>query len=167
MNMRLENIFWILFYIFVGGAAFWSPDVLLHAYRGYGFSGRDSLLLSVLLPWALVACYGILLWLRGGRGIAPSIAFFMLVGVWILGSLGMMIGASFSGGGFAMPGAEVWVVIALGILPPYTFIMATYDGSLLGLLVATVLMVLMHVRYEKEHWILPARLRKLRGLSNI
>ena len=158
--MKLRSIVWVLVYMAAGGVAFWAPDVALQASRAYEFSGRDAAILTLLLPWTLLTCYGILLWLRGSQSNEPSISIFMLIGVWLLSSLSMMIGASFSGGGFAMPGAEVWIVIALGLLPPYTFIMATYDGSLLGLLLATALMILMHLRFERNRWVLPVRIRK-------
>jgi hypothetical protein len=79
----------------------------------------------------------------------------MLVGVWMLGSLAMTVNATFTGGGFARPVWDVWVVIALGIFPPYTYIMATYDGSLGGLLLATALMGLMHFKYERKSWMIP------------
>ena len=146
--MVLKSIFWALIYIVVGGTAFWAPDVALKAYRGYEFSGVDALLLSILMPCALLTGYGLLFWLRSGRRPVLPVALFMLLGVWTLGSLSMMLGASFSGGGFAQPGSDVWDVIALGLRPQYTYIMAAYDGSLLALGLATILMALIQVGFE-------------------
>ena len=64
----------------------------------------------------------------------------MLAGIWLLGGLFMTMGASFSGGGLVGPdGARgVVFVLLLSLFPGYTFIMATYDGSLLALLLVTV-----------------------------
>jgi hypothetical protein len=146
--MVLKGIFWTLAYIVIGGVAFWAPDIALKAYRGYEFSGSDALLLSIIMPCALLTCYGLLFWRRSGRRPALPVALSMLLGVWILGSFSMMLGASFSGGGYAQPGSEVWDVIALGLRPQYTYIMATYDGSLLALSLVTILMVLLQIGFE-------------------
>jgi hypothetical protein len=56
------------------------------------------------------------------------------------GGLFMTVSATFAGGGFAGPGGfrETALVILLSLLPPYTFIMATYDSTLFALLLATV-----------------------------
>jgi hypothetical protein len=67
----------------------------------------------------------------------------MLVGVWLLGGLSMTIAATFGGGGFVGPEGlrGAFVVIALSLVPIYTFIMATYDGSLGALMLVTVVML--------------------------
>ena len=141
----------------IGGVACWTPDVALQLYRGYSFTGRDILLVSVLMPAAAVGSYAVLLNLRGKTGRRPSLALFMLLGVWLLGSTAMMIGATPTGGGFSGRDPSVWYVIALGLLPPYTCIMACYDGGILGLLLSSALLFMAHFFFELDHWIFPRR----------
>jgi len=66
----------------------------------------------------------------------------MLVGIWLLGGLCMTIGATFAGGGFAAPNGMrgSLFAIAFSLLPLFTCAMATYDGSLFGLLVASLIL---------------------------
>ncbi len=143
----------VLSYILFGAIGFWLPDVLLNVW------GINSLFLFTILPMlGLLITYLIVRHFWHYRG-GPSIAFFMIVGVWLFGPTAMMVGASFSGGGFATGLADTLVVIALGLLPPYTLIMATYDGSLIGLLVASFLAIGAHLKVEMDHWILPPNMR--------
>jgi hypothetical protein len=69
------------------------------------------------------------------KRIGPS----LIAGVWIFGGLFMMTGASFSSGGFASPNGIKWAVMSmlLSVVPIYTFVLATYDGSLFALLLVT------------------------------
>ena len=157
--MKLKNIVLILLYILLGGLAFWTPDVVLHARRAYEISGRDVAVITLLLPWTLLTCYGITLWLAGRKSQNPSVAIFMLIGVWLLGSTAMMLGASYSGGGFATSGIDVWYFVFH--LPPYTFILSTHDGSLFGLILASALMLFMHYRFERHRWFLSKRIQNL------
>jgi hypothetical protein len=71
----------------------------------------------------------------------------MLAGVWLLGGLFMASGASFSGGGFMMAGGvrAAGGVLLLSLFPMYTFIMATYDGSLAALLLVSAVAVLVWI----------------------
>lgn len=71
----------------------------------------------------------------------------MLTGVWLFGGLFMTIGATFSGGGFMSPGGArgAVLVLLLSLFPMYTFIMATYDGSLVALLLVTICALLVWI----------------------
>lgn len=134
----------------LGGISFWTPDIIIHALRSYKFSGPDVLVVTLLSLGSLLVCYGMVSWSLDKRRKAPLIAIPMLIGIWLLGSTAMMIGASYSGGGFASSEVSTWYGVALGLLPPYTFIMATYDGILGALLIAHVLMILMCVIDKKR-----------------
>lgn len=82
----------------------------------------------------------------------------MLLGVWILGPAGMLLGATFQSAGFLTLGAKAALItVLLGLFPPYTFIMATYDGSLYALIIGSVLMVVLHLAFERKSWIVPPR----------
>ena len=129
----------------LGALAFWAPDVLIHVIRRYAFSGLDVLLVTVLSPVALffVLFRSLTLFqLQAGKS-----AIRMLMGIWVLGGLFMMIGASFSGGGFTGPGGirDTVSLILMSLLPIYTFMMATYDGSLGALILTSLALLLMWV----------------------
>jgi hypothetical protein len=148
MNFRQISLL-----IVVGAIGFWTPDVVLNAFNA------NSISLFTLLPtFGFLAGYQITTRIRQ-EGEQPSVAVFMIVGVWLFASVAMMIGASFSGGGFAGSISETVIVIVLGLLPPYTLIMSTYDGSLYALLLTTLIAFGAHFLLEPEHWILPPNLR--------
>ena len=137
----------------LGAVGFWAPDIAVHAIRRNLFASNDVLALTVTMPlvlfvsWAAVAKY---------LGItAKASAIRMLLGIWLPGGLCMAIAASFSGGGFVGPdGLRGAVsVIGLSLLPIYTFIMATYDGSLGALLLVTAVLLIV--------WLLPLKRLKV------
>jgi hypothetical protein len=139
-------------YVVLGATAFWLIDVVLNAFH------VNSLLLFTLVPvLGFLTFYVIARKIRLQRQ-DPSIPVFGLLGVWLFGSTAMMVGATFSGGGFKTGLGETFIVIMLGLLPPYTMIMSAYDGSLLALLLTTCIGVALHLQFEIEHWILPLTL---------
>jgi hypothetical protein len=64
----------------------------------------------------------------------------MITGVWLLGGLFMMLNATFSGGGFRSQEGIRWAVqsLVLSLIPLYTWMLATYDGSLMALVTITL-----------------------------
>lgn len=142
-------------YMLAGALAFWTPDILLQSRRGaVDIALGDVLLLTLLLPWALFSVYRVLLSIRGRLAYGPSIALYMLLGVWTLGSAAMMVGALFTDG---LPYAadSLGRDLLTGLLPSSTYALAAFDGSLFALLLVTGLMVLLHLKYEKGSWIIP------------
>lgn len=144
----------IIAYMLAGALAFWTPDILLQSRRGADIATGDILLLTLLLPWALFSVYRVLLSIRGGLAQGPSIALYMLLGVWTLGSTAMMVGASFTDG---LPQASDALDLDLlaGFLPSYTYSLSTFDGSFYALLLSTGLMILLHLKYERGSWLIP------------
>lgn len=122
---------------------FWTPDVVVHALSASHFSGRDVILLTILLP----ICSGFCLVWIWKKGIAFKNRFRRMVlpvfGIWLLGPLMMMISATFGGGGFAKPG--IWQSVGMMTLafPISTFIGSTYDGTLGAVLLATLCLPLL------------------------
>jgi hypothetical protein len=140
-------------YVVFGATAFWLVDVVLNAFH------INSLLLFTLVPTLGFLTFYVIARKIGRKKQHPSIAVFGVLGVWLLGSTATMVGASFSGGGFKTGLLETFIVILLGLLPPYTMIMSAYDGSLLALLLITCFGVGAHLQFEIEHWVLPPALR--------
>ena len=139
-------------YLFVGGVGFWLPDIALNAKQ------EESFTLHTILPIVgLVVSYLIVKFARRGSA-GPSPAIFMMLGIWCFGSTAMMIGQSFGGGGFATGFSSTVFVIGLGLLPPYMLIMATYDFSVVAVLLASSVLFLAYAIFERNHWILPPSL---------
>jgi hypothetical protein len=138
----------------LGALSFWGPEIFLCIWNRSQISPK---VLTLLLPCCLLLGYFLVMRFRSTRGAEhPSRAIFMLLGVWMLGTLAILIAASFEGAGFRTGGIGSAVITALlGFLPPYTFIAATYDGSLLALIVVSVLMPLLHVVFERRGWVFP------------
>ncbi len=132
----MSRTVWILVY-WLTGFVFWLPSIVIHAIRGQRFgSGRFDFVGVSLLPivsmfFALKMVYRV----RLARGLH---ALLVLLGIWMLGPLSMMISSSFSGGGFTQSGT--WHILLNGVVQfvPLTFMMSTYDGTLLALIIVTI-----------------------------
>jgi hypothetical protein len=138
--MQWSAIQWsrLLKLMLLGAAGFWLPDVVLHAVRRFDFSGRDVWIVTAIAPLTLLITF--LLVKRVEKGSATrQVGLPLLAEVWLFGGLFMMVGASFSGGGLMNPNGIRFVLLTvlLSVIPPYTFILATYDGALYALLVVT------------------------------
>jgi len=112
------------------------PDVVIHSIRGMAFDVAEARTVSLLLPATTLVALSVdrrgrRLFVGWRRGVA------MIVGIWLLGPLFMMIDATFGGGGFAAASMSGWPVL---LIPGVAFIMAAYDGALVALLLATVLL---------------------------
>jgi hypothetical protein len=77
----------------------------------------------------------------------------MLLGLWLLGMFAMAIGATPTGAGFLREP----LAVALGSVIIHAFIAATYDGGLRALIAVTTLALLLHARFEANHWVVPPR----------
>jgi hypothetical protein len=144
--MKIVNSFTLRSAI-LGGFSFWFPNLLAHVFRRNSFDTADLRIVTLVLPMILfIAC-------AAGARLAHvkvgAIAIRMLLGIWLFGGIFMDLDASFSGGGFSRIGLLGSVfLIAISWVPIYTFIAATYDGSLGALLLATTGLFLA--------WILPS-----------
>jgi hypothetical protein len=132
--------------IAAGGTAFWLPSLVLHAIVACGDYSAVARLSTIILPIATCATFALLVNRVALRpaGLAAS----MLAGVWLFGSSAMMISATLCGGGARQGTAIAVGTFLLGLLPPYTFIMATYDGALGGLMLITGILSLAWVPFE-------------------
>lgn len=130
----------------LGAFSFWLPDVLWHAIRGSKFNGRDAIALTVALPLTLLIVF-VFLKRRLPSEPSKSAGWPLVAGVWLLGGSFIVIGASFSGGGFVGPDGFLGGVrtILISVLPIFTIDMATYDGSLGALFIVSVAALLIWV----------------------
>jgi hypothetical protein len=137
-DMKSELGWFWLKLLLVGATSFWLPDVIVHALARYSFSRTHVMALTAVLPICFTCAYVIVK--RRYRTVKTFVALPMLIGLWTCGGLFMTVGASSSGGGFAGPSGlrETVLVMLMSFFPPITFMMATYDGTLFALLLATV-----------------------------
>jgi hypothetical protein len=134
--MNIRRIFRSLSVSIAGGVIFWTPSVFMHSVAAKDFSGLHAIALSCLIPSLTMTGFVSVWWLYRKMAHAASVALTMLIGIWLLGPLMMLIGASFSGGGFSKAG--MWEVVAMtALFPVFTFMMSTYDGTLLALLLVS------------------------------
>lgn len=138
----MKRIKWAFLYALSGAIVFWTPDILLHAIARYDFSGVHSCVITILLPPLTLA--GVLtLWKLPPPEQHQLIAPLMLVGIWLSGGLAMTVAATFTGGGFAVEEGRqgLW----LGAIPPFTLMMASYDGALFALLITSFCLVVLFI----------------------
>jgi hypothetical protein len=122
-----------------GALSFWLPDVAVHVAARQTFDSPHVWLITFLMPATFLLAY------LAGRRLAVQrefkwVGLAMLLGVWLLGGLFMTVAATASGAGFAGPNGirEGLLMIALSLIPPVTYMMAGYDGSLFALLAVSI-----------------------------
>jgi hypothetical protein len=118
---------------------FWLPSMVIHALRGQVFSALDVLTISIACPGAATTLFVILCCLQWNCSLARRASMFLL-GVWMLGPASMTVAATFSGGGLQATNVAGVLLRSLTFFVS-TPLMATYDGSLLALLLLTGLFV--------------------------
>jgi len=131
-----------------GGAAFWLPSVLLHALIACDNDWAVPSLSTLILPLTTCTAFVILTMMKRVPLPPVGIALSMLAGVWLLGSGAMTISGTFCEGGFRQGVGVALTSFVLGLLPPYAFIMATYDGALFGLILINGLLAVAWVPFE-------------------
>ncbi|HEV7219233.1 MAG TPA: hypothetical protein VGN39_10190 [Terriglobales bacterium] len=138
--------------LLLGGLCFWGPELLIYAWTRHETNAK---IITFLLPGTLLVGYFLISFFRRARQACPSAAIYMSVGVWLLASTAMLLGATLQKAGF-YTGVGSVAALLIGLLPPYALIMATYDGSLFALLLS-LLMPLCHLIFERESWIIPPK----------
>lgn len=131
--------------LLLGGPVCWLPSIALHFWGGHAFSGIDAIALTAVMP-----AIGLAVAVVGRRLTGPGVArtfipLAVCLGLWVSGPAAMLTGATATGGGFAKP--DAWTTLALftALFPVVTFSMSAYDGSLFGVLITSVaLLVLSH-----------------------
>ena len=121
----------------VAATSFWGTSVLWHAIRGDEF-GSTVLDVAGVSVAATVACLASCRALSRARWLGPTaLASAALAGLWLLGPL------------FYFPLETLCDWPLLCLLPILTFIMSTYDGTLLGLLLASLGVLLLPMRRSR------------------
>ena len=130
-------------YAVLGAVAFWVPSLAFYLKRANRFSGIDVVILSALLP-IITCCVLAIALARIRRDANRRVAVISAIaGVWIFGPLMMTIGWSSSGAGFSKPDGLAVALIGTALFPLMTLMMATYDGTLFGVILTSVFLPLL------------------------
>jgi len=131
----------------LGGLLFWLPDTVTHLIRNAQFDRHDVMVVTLLMPLCLCAGWvaASMILTRSLASVAPQ----FLLGIWVTGGLLMSLGWMLS---TPSPVHSLAISTLLGIIPIYTFMAATYDGSLGALVLVSIVLFLA--------WILPTGLGK-------
>lgn len=124
----------------IGGVAFWAPSVVMHALKGAEFSLFHWWVLAVVQPVTTLASFITMCFIQRAGTTARRCALSLLLGIWILGPFCIAISFTFDGGGFVL--RETWLDVSIATLlfPLLTPWLSLYDGSLVGLLVSSLLL---------------------------
>jgi hypothetical protein len=124
-------------FLFAGGLSYWLLDILVHAISLPAPFG--IVILTVLVPGLVVWTY---LSLRRRFPQHPrAVPLYMLLGIWIMGPLGIAIGMIPAGATF-LNTENIGEFLGLWLMfPVSTFVMSTYSGSLGGVILVTLALV--------------------------
>ena len=161
--MGWSSIQWsrLLKLMLLGAFGFWLPDTLVHALRGHNFNGRDVTIVTVAAPLMLLITFFFANKTDKAAVQQKPVGLPLLAGVWLFGGFFMLVGASFSGGGFTnTDGArDLVVTILFSFVPLYTFMMATYDGALFALSLVTAV-ILLGWLFQQSHLLLRSSVKR-------
>jgi hypothetical protein len=147
-----DNLYWHTFVgladVLAGGLIFWTPTIVVHWIRGRRFSGRDAMVLILLMP--VLSCLTLFGIWKTWPGTIRYLhrAMLAVLGIWLLGPMMISISFSFSGGGFAQRSGWSAVALETVLFPVFTFIMSSYDGTLFAVLLATVCLLVLGKRSQ-------------------
>jgi hypothetical protein len=127
-------------YLLVGALSYWVPDILvqwLHLPKSIWI-----FLLTFFVPTVVGVTWFLLSRKVPHSGYPVGLPLSMLLGIWMLGPLAMAIGTLPSGGTFLEPDQLESFLVIWAAFPMTTFMMATYSGSLGGVGLATLTLVI-------------------------
>lgn len=138
-----------ILYIFIGAGTYWVPDIAIQ------WTLYDTriwiLLLTFLIPIIVTTTYSFLFRSETHARYPVGLPLSMLTGIWLLGPLAIAIGVQSHGGTFLSSGNVKDFLMMWAYFPASTFIMATYSGSLGGLLITSIiLLVAASFNYVKQ-----------------
>ena len=121
-----------------GALTFWSPVIIARLAFGEALAVLLTIVpLTLLLPVLVcLALDSLAQWCAAPR---PQLALAMITGIWATGPFFITLALTLTPGeGFHQAGA--WSSVGLGsaLFPVYTFMMATYEGSLFAVIFTTV-----------------------------
>ena len=133
-----------LIFTLAGGTVYWGLYIVCRWVLG----GHLVWLISITLLVPLLVAY-VFLFVRGkvrNQESPKVIALFMLLGIWIFGPLGLAIGELPRGVILDVRGLlSLWAAF-----PFSTFMLATYNYSILSLMITTIMLMIFAAVFKKE-----------------
>jgi len=121
-------------FVVFGGLIYWSADNIIQWF----VNGKAWIpLLTIAVPAVASLAYFILRRRQLER--SPSLALFMLLGIWLFGPLGGVLASVAKGGTFISVGDITDFLMIWAMFPITTIMFSTYSGSLGGVILVTIL----------------------------
>jgi|SRR5579872_1022339 len=139
----------------LGGVVFWLPNLLYHYFKRSEPTTAAIWALTLIMPFVVVVAYFVVR--SKAQNETRSLAFSMLLGVWLLGPTMIVLGQTYQGAGLKSI-YTLAVAIFATVFPPLTLIMAGYDLSIMALLLGTAALLLVRRICEQ-----PVRTRHASG----
>jgi hypothetical protein len=130
----------------IGGVVFWLPDVLYDYFKRSEPTVAAIWALTFIMPFAVTLAYFVVK--STVQAQTRSLAFSMLLGIWLLAPTMIALGQTFQGVGFRNI-YTVAVVIFATVFPPIVLILSGYDLSIMALLAGTVALLLFRRIFEQ------------------
>ena len=136
-GVTARRVFWVPVDALWGAAWFWIPDILVHGIAP-SYAPRIALLiLSWLLPLTTLVGLKIMTDRRRGWTNHALIALAMIFGIWFLGPFCTALNLNLGGGTF-----DAKTIAVLTAMFPLSMLdLSTYDGTLLALLLTTLMLL--------------------------
>jgi hypothetical protein len=139
MSEPVTNYRKLICFFFMAPILFWCPDIVVHT-ASPSFGGAEVAMLTLALPFLTCGVLFTVVRLGFQTWWATSCCLVGLLGIWVTGPVMMMVGWSSTEGGFAGEGAAELAVMGTLLFPLFCFSMSTYDGTLVALLITTMLL---------------------------
>jgi hypothetical protein len=136
-----RNIGWVL----AGGAAFWVPAITAAAFL---HENIGAVVLNAIALAGIIA----LIALSWSFAKQPPPSGLLLLGIYVLGPVSMFTPSllGLATGTATTPGDKLWI-LAFCLFPPMTLWMATLNGMIFAVLVASIGLPLLHVGIRRQH----------------
>ena len=131
--------------VFLASTVCWMPSIGLHWLRGNAFSFIDVVALSTVIPLVAAALTYCLQSLVSTYIVGRSVPIVMLAALWMFGPAAMLLSATATGSGFANDNAWNTLAFLTVIFPLATPSLSVYDGSCVGLLVTSVMLLVIFI----------------------
>lgn len=139
----MDRIKYYSLYFLVGALAYWVPDILIQWVRPPHIIW--IVLLTFFVPLVVVVTWYKLKAKKNYSKYHIAFPLFMLLGIWVIAPLAIAVGMIPAGGKFFEPDQLESFFMIMAFFPMGTITMSTYSGSLGGVGLVTLLLLIVSV----------------------